>query len=100
VTEGAEDEREGDLLGTSLDERRGTGQEQLTALGVELAGDGAGRPCWSSVQIAASTFDLPTLGPPTSAQTRPGANPAYRADRNPRIRTSRTPNPGPDIGPA
>jgi hypothetical protein len=53
----------------------------------------AGRAfAWARVQIAASTFDFPTLGPPTSAQTRPGANPTDRAGRNPRIRTSRTPN--------
>ena len=38
--------------------------------------------------MAASTFDLPTLGPPTRAHTRPGANCTERAERNPLMRTS------------
>ena len=32
---------------------------------------------------AASTFDLPTLGPPTSAHTGPGEKPTERAERKP-----------------
>ena len=51
-----------------------------------------GASCRSSIQTASSTFDLPTLGPPTSAHTGPGEKPTARADRKPRIRTSETPN--------